>query len=177
MWLCESVLESGTASSLTMVRGALELQFFSELLKGLSLRAADLPGPREDRTTWPYLFDLFTKIFKSKNRREWETIFDGTDACVTPVLTQSELEQSNYVQRPIVTLKSSGALAIARNDGSGQQALHLQDSGVDGEGWTGQGMFPGQGGEKVLEQWLGWRRGRDYNVAVGGLIKLQPPKL
>ena len=66
-----------------MAVGALEPQFYAALLKGLGLREADLGGKRDDRATWPKQRNLFTKIFKSKTRDEWEYIFDGTDACCT----------------------------------------------------------------------------------------------
>ena len=35
--------------------------------------------------------DKFTNVFLSKTRAEWTEIFDGTDACVAPIL---ELEEA-----------------------------------------------------------------------------------
>ena len=32
----------------------------------------------------------FTKIFRSRTRDEWAAVFDGTDACVAPVLDLDE---------------------------------------------------------------------------------------
>ncbi len=34
--------------------------------------------------------DLFARTFAGKTRDEWTAIFDGTDACVTPVLSWTE---------------------------------------------------------------------------------------
>ncbi|KAH8697517.1 alpha-methylacyl-CoA racemase [Talaromyces proteolyticus] len=145
-----------------MAVAAIEPQFFDLLLKGLSLTTSDLPGPQDDRhKTWPYLFELFTNLFKSKSRREWEDIFDGTDACVTPVLTQQELEQSGYEQRPIVHLKSTPAYGYSSSRG----------------GWTPSTLYPGQGGETTLKEWLGWKRNRNYSVVDGGLVKVEGSKL
>ncbi|KAH0018574.1 CoA-transferase family III, partial [Aureobasidium melanogenum] len=155
-----------------MAVGALEPQFFAQLLKGLGLKSSDLSGPREDRNTWPALRHLFTKTFKSRSRPEWEKIFDDTDACCTPVLTQDELEESGYDQRPIVTLKDSPGKAIAEGDADARLACQGQGIGVEGNGWQSNGLAPGVGGEEVLARWMGWSRGRQYDVVGGGLVRL-----
>ena len=71
--------------------GAIEPQFYNELLKCLKLDVNDLPG-QNDSSKWPEMKELFTKIFKSKTRDEWVEICDGTDACLTPVLTLDEVK-------------------------------------------------------------------------------------
>lgn len=158
--------------------GALEPQFFAQLINGLGLSSDDLPDNRLDRSTWPRLKTLFEGIFRSKTRSEWETIFDGTDACVTPVLGQKELEDSNYDQRPIVGLSRSPLLAVSRPGPSGQrQSQQGQGPGVVGEGWTPQQLSPGAGGEQTLQQWLGWTRGRDYDVDAGSLVSCSKSRL
>jgi alpha-methylacyl-CoA racemase len=150
----------------------LEPQFFAQLLKGLGIKTSDLSGPREDRTTWPALRHLFTNTFKSKSRSEWEKIFDDTDACCTPVLTQDELEDNSYDQRPIVTLKDSPAKAISEGDADTRPVCEGQGIGVEGDGWRSKGLSPGVGGEEVLARWMGWRKGRQYDVVGGGLVRL-----
>ncbi|MGH3380626.1 MAG: CaiB/BaiF CoA transferase family protein, partial [Actinoallomurus sp.] len=74
-----------TADGLFMSVGALEPQFYAALLRGLGLEGDDLPG-QLDRDRWPELRARFTEIFKRRTRDEWTAIFDGTDACVAPVL-------------------------------------------------------------------------------------------
>ena len=69
--------------------GAIEPQFYAELLRGLSLAASTLP-PQMDRESWPSLKERFAAIFATKTRDEWEEIFVDTDACVTPVLSPRE---------------------------------------------------------------------------------------
>ncbi|KAK6526319.1 hypothetical protein TWF694_004918 [Orbilia ellipsospora] len=167
-----------------MAVGALEPQFFAALLKGLGLTKADLPGAREDPSTWDDLRLLFTKMFKSKTRAEWEGIFDGTDACCTPVLMQGELEDQGYDQRPIVTLRDSPGLAIAEKTKDDEKekdgairAAKGQGSGVKGSGWEAEGLMPGVGGEEILEQWVGWRRGKQFDVENGGLVLKSNSKL
>lgn len=68
--------------------GALEPQFFAQLLAGL-----DIPADRyvqNDKAFWPTMEADFTAIFASKSRQDWEFRFAGTDACVSPVLSMRE---------------------------------------------------------------------------------------
>jgi len=154
--------------------GALEPQFFAALLKGLSLHASDLPGDRNDRKHWPAIADIFTQRFRSKSRAEWERIFDGTDACVTPVLDQAELEESGYDQRPLVTLRDTPGLAIGPSQGDTRPAHEGQGEGVEGAGWSETGLAPGEGGEDILQEWMNWHRGEEYDVDGGGLVLGKP---
>ena len=43
-----------------------------------------------DRATWPHLKERLREILLTRTRDEWCAMFDGTDACVTPVLTMGE---------------------------------------------------------------------------------------
>lgn len=133
--------------------GALEPQFYAALLRGLGLDAARLPA-REDRKNWPVLRDIFTRRFKEKTRAEWETVFDGTDACATPVLEHGELEASGYEQRPAVHLSYTPGHPIPADEG----------------GWTGGGLEPGEGGVETLCSWMGWEAGRDFQVREDGAL-------
>jgi alpha-methylacyl-CoA racemase len=69
--------------------GAIEPQFYTALLEGLGIDAASLP-PQMDRTHWPETAARFAAVFKSKTRDEWAAVFEGTDACVVPVLSPAE---------------------------------------------------------------------------------------
>jgi alpha-methylacyl-CoA racemase len=70
--------------------GALEPQFYAALLAGLGLDGEELPD-QNDRSGWPTLRARFTEVFASRSRDEWAEAFDGTDACVTPVLAFGEV--------------------------------------------------------------------------------------
>ncbi len=70
--------------------GALEPQFYAALVAGLGLTEAELP-PQYDRNGWPELRARFTEVFGTRGRDEWAAVFDGTDACVTPVLAFGEV--------------------------------------------------------------------------------------
>lgn len=69
--------------------GALEPQFYRELLDGLGLADADLPA-QYDRAGWPVLRAAFARAFAGRERDEWVRRFADTDACVTPVLSFAE---------------------------------------------------------------------------------------
>jgi alpha-methylacyl-CoA racemase len=70
--------------------GAIEAQFYAELLEGMGLAgAADLPH-QMDRAQWPAMKKRFAEVFAAKTRDEWWAIFEGTDACVAPVLSPAE---------------------------------------------------------------------------------------
>src|SRR5690349_17965097 len=69
--------------------GALEPAFYRALLAGLGLAEEDLPG-RHDRAGWPVLRARFAAVFASRTRDEWARQFDGSDACVVPVLAPAE---------------------------------------------------------------------------------------
>lgn len=174
----ENVLDGGcpwydtyeTKDGKYLAVGALEPQFFAALCKGLEVDPAKFPGPREDRKVWPHLRMLFTAKFRSKTRKEWEDVFDGTDACVTPVVTQEELRSAGYDQRPAVTLKSSPGWAIADGQADGRPVAEGQGIGLEGSGWVDTGLGPGEGGEELLGRVMGWKKGVHYNVEDGGLV-------
>jgi len=67
--------------------GALEPQFYQALLDGLGMTSEE--GERGPERI-PELRKRFTEIFLTRTREEWSAIFDGTDACVAPVLSMSE---------------------------------------------------------------------------------------
>lgn len=67
--------------------GSLEPQFWTEMVTLMGL--SDLPD-RGDRSQWPALRERLAEAFRSRTRAEWEAIFDGSDACVSPVLEVTE---------------------------------------------------------------------------------------
>jgi alpha-methylacyl-CoA racemase len=62
--------------------GALEQQFYEELIARLGITAPD----RNDVANWPELRKVLTETFLQRTQAEWTDVFDGSDACVTPVL-------------------------------------------------------------------------------------------
>jgi alpha-methylacyl-CoA racemase len=78
-----------TADGKFVAVGAIEPQFYAALLKGLGLEGEQLPF-QMDKSQWPAMKERFAMIFKTKTREEWEAVFEGTDACVAPVLELPE---------------------------------------------------------------------------------------
>jgi alpha-methylacyl-CoA racemase len=76
-----------TADGLHMSVGALEPQFYAVLVEKLGL--VDAPD-RDDLAQWPALRALFEQRFKERTQAEWTEVFEGTDACVAPVLPLTE---------------------------------------------------------------------------------------
>jgi alpha-methylacyl-CoA racemase len=69
-------------------------------------------------------------------------------------------------------LKDSPAKAISEGDADTRPVCEGQGIGVEGDGWRSKGLSPGVGGEEVLARWMGWRKGRQYDVVGGGLVRL-----
>jgi alpha-methylacyl-CoA racemase len=76
-----------TADGKFLAVGALEPRFWAEMVSLMGLE--DLPDTG-DRSQWPALRERLTEAFRSRTRAEWEAVFDGTDACVSPVLEMDE---------------------------------------------------------------------------------------
>ena len=71
-----------------MAVGAIEPQFYAELLDKLGLSLGD--WPQQDRALWPALTQELARIFATEDRDVWEQRFAQSDACVTPVLSFAE---------------------------------------------------------------------------------------
>lgn len=77
-----------TADGGYMAVGALEARFYEEFLHRLGLEA--LAPARKDWTRWGELREHVAARFKSRTRDEWTAVFEGSDACVAPVLSLRE---------------------------------------------------------------------------------------
>ncbi|KAI7902663.1 CoA-transferase family III domain-containing protein [Cokeromyces recurvatus] len=75
-----------------MAVGAIEPQFYACLLEKLNLKTDELPN-QMDRISWPEMKIKFQHIFSTKTQQEWISIFEGSDACVTPVLSFNHKEK------------------------------------------------------------------------------------
>lgn len=75
--------------------GAIEAKFYEELLHGLGINGSEMPVQFE-RESWPATKEIFAAKFREKTRDEWTEIFEGVDACVTPVLTPREAARHRY---------------------------------------------------------------------------------
>jgi alpha-methylacyl-CoA racemase len=73
-----------------MAVGAIEPQFYAALLARLGLVGDARFQMQLDRDGWPAMKRGFEAVFKERTRDEWTQIFEGSDACVAPVLSALE---------------------------------------------------------------------------------------
>ncbi|WP_371663863.1 CaiB/BaiF CoA transferase family protein [Streptomyces sp. NBC_00280] len=77
-----------TADGRYMAVGALEPQFYDEFLDLLGI--PEHSGARKDIARWNDLREAVTSRFRTRTRDEWTAVFEGSDACVAPVLSLRE---------------------------------------------------------------------------------------
>ncbi|XP_015470771.1 alpha-methylacyl-CoA racemase [Parus major] len=134
----ENLLDSGapfyeiyrTSDGKFMAVGAIEPVFYKQLIKGLGLNFDELPA-QMSFSDWPEMKKKFASIFAQKTQAEWCSIFDGTDACVTPVLSindaashQHNKERSSFIKndqgeispRPAPVLSRTPAVPSCKRD-------------------------------------------------------------
>ena len=96
-----------TSDGKYMAVGAIEPQFFAQLLAGLGLSSEDVPN-QLDASAFPKVHKLFAEKFAGRTRDEWTAIFDGTDACVTPVLTWTEAAHNEHLRARSTLVQANG---------------------------------------------------------------------
>jgi alpha-methylacyl-CoA racemase len=69
--------------------GAIESQFYRELLDKLGLADEELPH-QNDKANWGAMKERFAAVVRTRTRSEWEVILEGTDTCFAPVLSMAE---------------------------------------------------------------------------------------
>lgn len=69
--------------------GALEEPFYEEFLKLLGVAPESLPD-HGDQVSWPEGKRRLAEVLRGRTRDEWAAVFEGSDACVSPVLSLDE---------------------------------------------------------------------------------------
>ncbi|XP_074063170.1 alpha-methylacyl-CoA racemase [Macrotis lagotis] len=101
----KNVLDSGapfyetyrTSDGKFMAVGAIEAPFYALLINGLGLNCEELPD-QFSMSNWEEMKKKFADTFAKKTQAEWCKIFDGTDACVTPVVSLEEAALNEHNQ-------------------------------------------------------------------------------
>ncbi|SEP83907.1 CaiB/BaiF CoA transferase family protein [Streptomyces radiopugnans] len=78
-----------TADGGWMAVGALERPFYDEFARLIGLDERTAAG-RDDPARWDGLRGAVAARFRTRTRAEWTEVFEGTDACVAPVLSLRE---------------------------------------------------------------------------------------
>lgn len=134
-----------TADRKYVAVGCIEPQFLSAMLHGLGI-SADEYGAQHNEALHPQQIAMLSKIFKVKTQQEWSVIFDGTDACVSPVLSYKEAALHTHMlarsaltdvggmlhpaNAPVFSDVSSDPVADIPNDGQHTRDV-LETAGFD----------------------------------------------
>ncbi|WP_410620281.1 CaiB/BaiF CoA transferase family protein [Amycolatopsis sp. cmx-8-4] len=78
-----------TADGKYVAVGAIEMRFWGDLVKVLDLDPAELPL-HVDKTQWPKLREIVAEAIGKHTRDDLVARAEGTDACLTPVLSPQE---------------------------------------------------------------------------------------
>ncbi|WP_185995946.1 CaiB/BaiF CoA transferase family protein [Nocardioides campestrisoli] len=95
-----------------MAVGAIEPQFYALLLEGLELDPAGLPD-QNDQSRWEEVAEVFAEVFERHPREYWTKVFEGTDACVSPVLTFEEAPDHPHVAARGSLVRRDGSVVAA----------------------------------------------------------------
>lgn len=108
---------------------ALEPQFYQIFIQKLGLKSEELEQCQDQsRDNWAHLESVIERRFKELRQEEWCTIYDGTDACVTPVLekilpTKIPVSVDNYVGLPNSTTHRNGRELVGLRPGQDQESV------------------------------------------------------
>jgi alpha-methylacyl-CoA racemase len=78
-----------TADGRYVAVGAIEERFWQALMTVLELDPDEL-SDRLDPDRWPAVRERLAGVLRTRTRDEWAALAEGTDACLTPVLTPEE---------------------------------------------------------------------------------------
>jgi alpha-methylacyl-CoA racemase len=101
-----------TADGKYMAVGAIEQQFYAELMQRTGLAEEDLPF-QMDRGAWPTLKERFAALFKTKTRDEWQALLEVSDACAVPVLSLTEAPHHPHNKARQTFVEHNGVLQPA----------------------------------------------------------------
>ena len=109
--------------------GAIEPQFYAELLARLGIDAEGLPH-QMDRSGWPALKERMADIFRSKTRDEWCALLEGTDVCFAPVLTMGEAPSHPHLVARGAVVEADGQVQPAPAPRFSRTAAEIQGPAV-----------------------------------------------
>jgi alpha-methylacyl-CoA racemase len=95
-----------------MAVGSIEPQFYAALCKGADLDP-EIFGKQMSAKNWDSMKEKLAEVFKKKTRAEWEEIFEGTDACVAPVLAMGEVMDHPHIKARGTFVEAGGIVQPA----------------------------------------------------------------
>lgn len=91
----------------------LEAKFYADFLSILQLTDDPDFARQYDPATWPRATERLAALFATQPRAHWAALFDGTDACVAPVLSPWEAAQDPHLAARAAWTSAEGALQPA----------------------------------------------------------------
>lgn len=110
---------------------ALQPKFYATFLEKIG--SAENPAEQFDRSQWPRLIKHFAAHFKSKTQREWTEHFDGTDACVSPVISLLGASRNHHIQARGLVVSESGLTQPRPAPHMSTQNQHILPPPIPGE--------------------------------------------
>jgi len=132
-----------TADGRHMAVGAIEPKFYAELIRLLFDGAPPpgLPGQHEI-ARWETLRTEIAGKFASRTQAEWAKVFDGTDACVAPVVSLREAPAHPHLAARSTYVDAEGMI---------QPGVAPRFSRTPGA--PGSLALPGQHSREILADW------------------------
>ena len=96
-----------TADERHLAVGALEPPFYEAFVTGLGVAFDDeWRAAHTDRASWPRMRERVAQLIAARPLAQWLDIYEGTDACVAPVLSVTEAAQDphNVARETFVTV-------------------------------------------------------------------------
>ena len=121
--------------------GALEPKFFAELVRGLGLDASQYLPRQYDRSQWPALHGEFEALLAARPRDEWASQFEGSDACVVPVLDFEEAARHPHNAARCTFMEADGNLQPSPAPRFSRSLTSPGDNAPEADG------------EKTLKEW------------------------
>ena len=137
--------------------GALEPQFYAELLRRLELDPAQ--WPQHDKVQWPDQSARLAQVFAGRSRDEWAALFEGSDACVAPVLSLTEAPSHPHMAGRGTFVESGGVVQ------PGPAPRFSRTPGA----LTWPPVLPGQHTEVVLRE-AGWSAAEIHALRAAGAV-------
>ncbi len=139
--------------------GALEPQFFAELVKVLGI--ADEAPAQFDIAQWPRLREMIADAFASRTRDEWAAAFEGTDACVAPVMSLTEAPLHPHLAARGTFVERDGAIQPGPAPRFSAHANEL-------------GSPPPPPGAHAIEVFTDWAVPHADDLITSGAVPLEP---
>lgn len=96
-----------------MAVGPIEPQFHAEFLRRLGLDGDPCFAQSLDHSTWAAARECLANVFAAEPQAHWCRVFDGSDACVAPVLEPAEAARHSHLAARKVYQTRGGVLQAA----------------------------------------------------------------